>query len=228
VPGSNATEVLPLFPLGTVLVPGMQVSLHVFEPRYRQLVSDLLGGAKAHAPEFGVVALRRGWEVGELDDLHEIGTTALITDVLPLSDGRCNIAAIGRRRFAIRSVDKRSQPYLQAEVQFLPEPEGQLRAGAAAALRAAARRHTELLSSLGVEVDEPADLDVDAQGLGYAIARQPALSLADRQAILAAESTAERLSVAAAVLRRELELVRRLHAVPVSAADFRAGTAPPG
>ena len=58
------TEVLPLFPLGTVLVPGMRLSLHVFEPRYRQLVADLLDDQDPGAPEFGVVALRQGWEVG--------------------------------------------------------------------------------------------------------------------------------------------------------------------
>src|SRR5689334_1085172 len=56
------TEHLPMFPLRTVLVPGMPLSLNVFEPRYRKLVADLLNSGGDAAPQFGVVALRAGWE----------------------------------------------------------------------------------------------------------------------------------------------------------------------
>src|SRR3954453_140621 len=110
IPGK--TEVLPVFPLGTGLGPGMRLSLHVFEPRYRQLVADLLGAEDPSAPEFGVVALRQGWEVGSLGKLHEIGTSARVTGVLPHPDGRCDLAALGERRFAIEALDTGSKPYL--------------------------------------------------------------------------------------------------------------------
>jgi uncharacterized protein len=223
-PYSGPTELLPLFPLGTVLVPGMRLSLHIFEPRYRQLVADLLDGGSNTGPEFGVVALRHGIEVGPADDLHEVGTTALVSDVVPLSDGRCNIAAVGHRRFAIRSVDSTSQPYLQAHVSFLADGENAADAQLVEAVLSALARHTATLAELGIP-SEPteADLDTDPQQVAYVAARQPGLTISDRQNILSAEDLTGRLFAARSILRRENELLRRLHAIPVSASAFSSG-----
>lgn len=226
-PEDGPTELLPLFPLGTVLVPSMRLSLHVFEPRYRELVADLLAGQQTGgAPEFGVIALRRGREVGDLAELYEVGTSALISDVVPLPDGRCNLAAVGRRRFSIRSLDTASRPYLQGEVTYLPEAEGTVRPGMQAAVRDGMLQHAALLSQLGIAVDDHEELFNDPVAIGFAAAQQPGLALADRQAILEAADTGSRLSVARKILRREYELLRTLHAVPVTAAAFAAN--PPG
>jgi len=156
-PGAGRVEQLPLFPLGTVLTPGMPLSLHVFEPRYRKLVADLLNDQDPRAPEFGVVALRGGWEVGELQDLHEVGTTARVTDVLPLADGRCDLSAIGERRFVIEQLDTASRPYLMATVRWLAEPDGQLSAGLLLGTQRAMQRHRAALARLNVNYAEPAD-----------------------------------------------------------------------
>lgn len=243
-PGPGRSEQLPLFPLGAVLVPGMRLSLHVFEPRYRQLVADLLNADDPGAPEFGVVALRQGWEVGELGDVFEIGTTARVTDVLPHPDGRCELAAVGERRFVIESLDTTAQPYLMASVRRLPEPDGDLRPGMAAATRRALQLHRRALAELDVEFGDPLDpLDpadpvdpapaagdeppdrapTDARALSYAVARLASLPLADRQGLLAVPDTAARLRAARAVLRRENELLMQLRAVPATAANFRDG-----
>ncbi|MFL6161183.1 MAG: LON peptidase substrate-binding domain-containing protein [Jatrophihabitantaceae bacterium] len=154
-PGAGPTEQLPLFPLSTVLTPGMPLSLHVFEPRYRQLVADLLNDQDPRAPEFGVVALRGGWEVGELRELHPVGTTARVTDVLPLPDGRCDVSAIGERRFVIEQLDTTSRPYLMATVRWLAEPDGRLSVGLLLGAQLAMQRHRKALAQLNVDYLEP-------------------------------------------------------------------------
>ncbi|HTZ45170.1 MAG TPA: LON peptidase substrate-binding domain-containing protein [Jatrophihabitans sp.] len=222
-PGASRAEQLPLFPLSSVLTPGMPLALHVFEPRYRQLVADLLNDQDPRAPEFGVVALRAGWEVGELQDLHQVGTTARVTDVLPLPDGRCDLSAVGERRFAIEELDAAARPYLLAKVRWLPELDGDISDGLVASTRRALGRHRDALLELGVDYLESDGEPVAAgpREFSYSVARQPWLPLADRQQLLACADTAGRLHAARAVLRREAELVAQLHAVPVSAAAFR-------
>ncbi len=241
-PGAGPSEQLPLFPLGTVLTPGMSLSLHIFEPRYRQLVADLLNDRDPRAPEFGVVALRGGSEVGELQDVHQVGTTARVTDVLPLPDGRCNLSAVGERRFVIEQLDTAAQPYLMGTVRWLAEPDGELSTTLVLRTRAALRRHQQALAQLNVGYLEPtgpaasntgepdrtpvdsskldrAEVDTAAaRELSYLAARQPWLPLLDRQELLACPDTAARLHAARTVLRREAELVSQLRAVPITPA----------
>lgn len=168
-PGAGPSEQLPLFPLGTVLTPGMSLSLHIFEPRYRQLVADLLNERDPRAPEFGVVALRGGSEVGKLQDVHQVGTTARVTDVLPLPDGRCNLSAVGERRFVIEELDTAAQPYLVGTVRWLAEPDGELSATLVLRTRLALRRHQQALAQLNVGYLEPT-------GTGPGPAGEPAAS----------------------------------------------------
>ena len=89
---------LPMFPLGTVLLPGAVLPLHVFEPRYRALVSDCLAGE----PEFGVVLIERGREVGGGDVRRDVGTVARIAEVASLPDGRSALMTVGTRRITVR------------------------------------------------------------------------------------------------------------------------------
>ncbi len=219
------TQRLPLFPLGTVLTPGMPLSLHVFEPRYRQLVADLLDDQDPRAPEFGVVALRQGWEVGALGDVHPVGTSARVTDVLPLPDGRCDLSAVGERRFRIEELHPDERPYLMATVTWLPEPLGPVSTAAVEATRRAISRHDQALRALNVEYEQPGiDPDVeDPQTVSYQVARLASLPLVDRQRLLGEPDTATRLASARAVLRRETELILQLRAIPVSAASFHNG-----
>ncbi len=88
----GARAVIPLFPLRTVLVPGLVLPLHVFEPRYRRLVHDLLARPE-HDRSFGVVAIREGWEVGEdaVTSTYDVGTLAVVRDISPRADGRYDL-----------------------------------------------------------------------------------------------------------------------------------------
>jgi Lon protease-like protein len=200
----------------------MPLALHAFEPRYRQLVADLLNDEDPSAPVFGVVALRQGWEVGELADVYTIGTTARVTDLVPHADGRCDLTALGERRFAIESLDKTTSPYLRATVRYLSEDDGDLTDRTVDAVRAALTRHLAVLAALdpGYASGLPA---ADARSLSYAVAQHSSLPLADRQRLLECPDTAQRLAAARAILRRESQLLSQLRAVPATAATFRAG-----
>lgn len=118
---------LPLFPLGSVLFPGLVMPLHIFERRYRVLVQALMALPEEATREFGIVAIRSGYEVGTdvAPDLHPVGCTATLREVTPYADGRFDIVAVGRTRFALQGIDgSAGTPYLTADVTLLPERDG--------------------------------------------------------------------------------------------------------
>src|SRR5215472_10573999 len=139
-------ETLPLFPLGTVLFPGLLLPLHIFEDRYRQLVRDLLDGPEPR--HFGVIAIRQGRETGVdgIQALHEIGCTATLRQVKRLEDGRYDIVTVGTDRFRLAGLDD-SKPYLQGQVDLLPEEIGDT-AGAAQAAQVVRDGFRAYLSAL--------------------------------------------------------------------------------
>src|SRR5258708_6280420 len=115
------SQLLPLFPLGTVLFPGMVLPLHVFEERYRQMVTDLLDRPEPER-EFGVVAIRKGNEVGadNARELHDIGCVARLREATRHADGRFDLVSVGTRRFRLLRTDD-TLPYYQGEIEPLPE-----------------------------------------------------------------------------------------------------------
>jgi hypothetical protein len=121
-------ELIPLFPLGTPLFPGMVLPLQIFEPRYRRLMRDLLALPEAGDRRFfGVVAIRQGWEVEKVapaEALYDIGCTARVQVVSPQADGGFRIVTVGGERFRLMDVVVgENPPYLQAEVEWLCEEE---------------------------------------------------------------------------------------------------------
>ncbi len=105
---------LPLFPLNTVLFPGMQVRLHIFEDRYKLMINRCIETGDA----FGVVLIRQGSEaLGKLAEPFTVGCTAKISEVQRLPMQRINIVTVGQRRFRIRELDH-SEPYLVGEVDY--------------------------------------------------------------------------------------------------------------
>lgn len=121
-------ELIPLFPLGTPLFPGVVLPLHVFEPRYRRLVLDLLAIPEdSERRFFGVVAIRQGWEVERVapaEALYDIGCVARLQMVRPQADGGFRVVTVGGERFRLRDVVVgEDPPYLQGEVEWLAEEE---------------------------------------------------------------------------------------------------------
>jgi Lon protease-like protein len=109
---------LRLFPLQTVLFPGMRMPLHIFEERYRTMIRECID---EDAP-FGVVLIREGAEVGGGAVPHNTGTTARITQVEYLEDGRMNIFTIGAQRFRIEKIST-DREYLTGDVQIIEQGE---------------------------------------------------------------------------------------------------------
>jgi uncharacterized protein len=121
-------DLIPLFPLGTPLFPGVVMPLQIFEPRYRRLMGDLMSQPEAGDGQFfGVVAIRQGWEVEQVapaDALYDIGCTARLQAVRPQPDGGFRVVTVGGDRFRLLDVVVgQDPPYLQAEVEWLVEEE---------------------------------------------------------------------------------------------------------
>jgi Lon protease-like protein len=152
---SRTTTLLPLFPLTTVLCPGVALPLHIFEERYRVMIGRCLESGEP----FGVVLLLEAREVGRLGGrIARVGTTAVIRDAGRYPDGRLDIVTVGERRFRIDEVDPEAEPYLVGRVTMLDEPLGD--DGEAAARERAWRvgrsflRYLELLQP-AVSADDP-------------------------------------------------------------------------
>ena len=207
---------LPLFPLGSVVVPGQLLPLHVFEPRYRALVQDLQSLPEDERA-FGVVAIRSGREVGEdgVLALHEVGTVVRLHRVTPYPDGRYDVVGVGAGRFRVREVTH-ERPYLVGAVDALPDEPGDadeaalLAAGTADALATYLRA---LGAAAGAQAQVP-DLPDDPRALSYVVAAGTRIDLDDRQALLEVPDDAGRLRAGLALLRREVRLMRALRAVP--------------
>ncbi|MBA2373569.1 MAG: LON peptidase substrate-binding domain-containing protein [Chloroflexi bacterium] len=151
---------LPLFPLHTVLCPGIVMPLHVFEERYRALTRHCLetGGP------FGIVLIRQGREVGApMVSLAPIGGLAEIREAGRYADGRYDLLVAGTGRFALESIDIHTAPYLVGEVTRLDDEVGdEARAErlSAVAIRRFVR-YLELLRARAGETEDPLDIRVE-------------------------------------------------------------------
>ena len=226
------TERLPLFPLSSVLYPGLVIPLHVFEERYRRLVADLEAQPEGEPRRFGAVAIRNGQEVaptgastqpaGAMDGfvadpmqaLFTVGCVADIASAQAQSDGRYRLIATGTTRFRLRSVDS-SGPYLVGETEELPEQPG-AEAGALAAgvIRALRLYQKRLAGARESSIAVQQELIDDPQVLSYLVASVMVLDTGDKQRLLAAADTTERLSAELELLRRETALLAKLPSLP--------------
>jgi hypothetical protein len=203
---------LPLFPLNSVLVPGLVLPLHVFEPRYRVLVQALLELPEEAERRFGVVAIRSGREVGAdgARALHAVGCTAELREVTPYADGRFDLVTVGEERFRLVGLDDGAgTPYHTGFVEFMAERDGQ--GDVAALTRRVIERFAEYRERLGVDVTE---LPEQPQVVSYLVAAAVVLDLPERQALLEQPTTADRLRAEIELLRREVALVGAFRSLP--------------
>jgi Lon protease-like protein len=230
---------LPVFPLSTVLFPGLVLPLHIFEERYRALVRQLVAMPADEPHEFGVVTLKHGSEVapdlveGEepsapvvrAEDLYEVGCTAELRHVTELPDGRFDIMTVGRRRFTVVSVEQGAEPYLTAEVRWLPDDEEPSAASQLLAPRVltAFRAYLELLRPNSEVLEQVPD---DPTVLSHLIAATAQLTVEERQMLLAMPDTAARLRAELRLLNREAGLLARVRAVPVPLSDLARPASP--
>lgn len=190
--------------------------LHIFEPRYCQLVETLLANPDEETREFGIIAVRDGQSLEEhgAGALYEIGTGAVLRQVDRVDDGLFDIITIGSRRFLIHAVDT-SAPLATATVEFLDDPICQ---PGALLLQQVMKRFTTYRTILGGRFDDGEartdDLPADSNVLSYLITASMVLPTAERQSLLSAPDAGARLVLASDLLARENALIAAFSAVP--------------
>jgi len=183
---------LPLFPLEVVLLPGTPLPLHIFEPRYKEMIGECL----ANNAHFGVV---RAVE----DGIAEVGCTAeIITVTKEYSDGRMDLITEGRKRFEVLEVNQ-ERSFLRAEVLLVPdEPESSAPEDRAKAVQL----HLEILSIAGAVQDLSA---ADQSQLSFYLAGSLPLDLDFKQKLLAMRSEGQRIQAVTAYLESILPKLKR-------------------
>lgn len=217
-------ETIPLFPLAAVLLPGTPLPLHIFEPRYRQLTMDLVTDVLP-AQCFGVIAKKPGWgmDVDRLDQMRDVGCSALLREVKSLPDGRFDIVTKGDRRFRLLDVDSTAAPYLLGVVEWLPDrsPGEKLTTVLPALASSARAAHRRYCGSAWQREDwsEPPD-DTSVGDLAHLIASDCLLDPMDRQRLLEETCPARRLRMARRMLNLEAAILAKLSAVPMQLSDL--------
>ncbi len=196
---------LPMFPLGTVLVPSAGLPLHVFEPRYRALVRDCLAGDH----ELGVVLIARGHEVGGGDVRTDVGTVARIVEAIEAPDGRWALGTVGVRRVRVDQWLP-DDPYPIADVSDWPDPDpGDDHADALRAVVAVLRRSLALAAEAG-DPTAPATIELSDDPIlaGYQASAVAPIGPLDRQRLLEAPTPDERLALLTVLLDEAVEVLQ--------------------
>ncbi len=189
-------------------MPGAHLPLQIFEPRYVALLRDLVESQGEQAPVFGVVAIRKGFEVGEhgVSALHTVGCAAHLLQAADLGEQRFVVVAQGTDRFELGPLhESASTPYTVAEVTWLEEVEGDR----VEVELLAARLRTQLADHHARIGADPTPAPEDNRELSYWLPQALSLELSDHQQLLATVDTESRLRLGAKLLRRE-------HALAVS------------
>ena len=206
---------LPLFPLNTVLFPGMLLPLHIFEERYKLMIGRCLEEQRP----FGVLLIQEGQEVegaGAPAVPYDVGTTAIIAGASQMDDGRYNLVTIGDERFRLHSI-RHDQPYLvgRAEPWPLADPPGSQAESLAASVRALFERYLALLARAQghkIEIDQ---VPGDPRGFALLAAIAMQVPITQKQHLLCQPSVVELLRAEWALLQREgllLDFISRTQA----------------
>lgn len=200
---------IPLFPLHVVLFPGVHLPLHVFEPRYRAMMAEVLGPDDAPRPDasFGVACIREGFEVGARAETHTVGCLGAVEWVRRHPDGTMDLLVRGARRFRIISRPD-DDPYPRAEVEFLAEQRGPRPEEALRLARSAIDRYRGVVARLsGQTQDEHKTLADDPVAASFAAAAELQIETPRLQELLEAPNASDRLARVAAIARAEAALL---------------------
>ena len=204
---------LPVFPLGVVLFPGTLLPLHLFEPRYRQLLADVRAGDG----RFGIIPVIPG--VAERDlPVGRMGCVAEVTDVEVMPDGRANIVVTGRERFALTAFIEHDAPYHVATGTFVHDETGASPVALAVAADEVLANFTRVVRAvrtLNDDTDPLPELPDAAAQVAWSVGAMIDLDFDSRYRLLAERSPAARLMQIDHVLRKaipDLELQAALKA----------------
>ncbi len=186
------SSLLPLFPLDVVLLPGAPFPLHIFEPRYKEMISECI----ALHQTFGVVRVKE-------EGVASIGCTAeIITVAKKYDDGRMDILTQGRRRFEILELDQ-ERSFLRAEVLFVDDDPGH---ATTEEIARASGLHGEIIKLAGAE---PLSDELDPEQASYHLAASLPLDLDFKQTLLAMKAEPERIQAVIAAFESLLPRLQR-------------------
>lgn len=204
------TELLPLFPLNTVIFPTMVLPLHIFEERYKLMINTCLAQDKP----FGVVLIYSGDEVGGPAIPHTVGTVARISNWEWLPDGRMNILAVGERRFRIVEYVESELPYLVGSVEYWDDELVEF-TGLSKLVGDVGHNFMDYLTLIMSLADQALpvsqlQLPTDTSMLSYHVASNLQIDLDEKQDLLEEPSAVARLQRELMLLRREGGFLQRL------------------
>jgi Lon protease-like protein len=209
---------LPLFPLNTVLFPGMVLPLHIFEDRYRLMINRCLEEERP----FGVLLIHEGKEVGGHAVPYRVGTTTEIAGVSHLEDGRMNIVTIGSERFRLRAI-RHDQPYLVGDAESWPltGADSEKARRQAAPVQALFRQYLSMLvqaQGQRIRIDEVPE---EPRQLALLIAVALQLPMPQKQHLLDQPTVAQMLWAERRIMRREQLLLD--HMIHTQADQWEGG-----
>ena len=182
---------MPLFPLEIVLFPGSPLPLHIFEPRYKEMIAECLEQKRA----FGMVLVKE-------NAIASVGCSATIINVVKkYDDGRLDIAAEGQRRFEIETLNQ-ERSFLQGEVTYFEDEPSQVGKGPRETL---IQLHEQLFAILGQDVE----IENDAPSLSFHLANELPVDLDFKQALLEMKSEAERVKTLTEYYRTTIPKVEK-------------------
>jgi uncharacterized protein len=190
---------IPLFPLNTVLFPGMPLPLHIFESRYQQMVRWCLDGERP----FGVCLIQEGQEVGGPAQPYAVGTLCEIVTHTPLEDGRLLLHTVGRERFRVRQLFH-DKPYLEAEVELFADAASEGLEPLAQQAREAAGRFLAAVLGPAELAEAGIELPDDPISLSYVLGAVVPASLPVRQQLLSTSATDQRLRLQIRLLEEQI------------------------
>lgn len=209
-------DTLPMFPLGSVLFPGVSVPLTVFEDRYRALVHHLLRVEDPTQRLFGTVGIREGYEVGDhgAQSLYRVGVKVLLTEVEAHTDGTFSCVAVGLERIALERLET-SGPFPVGHVEERPEPAGEVDEHVVERARAVFTAYRAALADLRADPYSGA-LPRDPSYLSWTLAACAPLPMPERQALLEADDAGERLVLVTDLLQHELRAMNVIPSLPAT------------
>lgn len=212
----GVTDRLPMFPLNTVLFPGVSIPLRVFEDRYRALVHHLLRVEDPVERVFGSVAIREGYEVGDHGNqsLYRVGCRVRMTEVEAHPDGTFDLVGVGLDRIELHRLDG-SGRYPVGEVTPRPDDPAEVAPELAERARAVFTAYRVALSEVRGD-PFPDRLPRDPTYLSWTLAAVAPLPMPDRQALLEAEDVAIRLGMVIDLLRAELRAMNVIPSLPAT------------
>lgn len=207
---------LPMFPLNTVLFPGVSVPLRVFEDRYRALIHHLLRIEDPAERVFGTVGIREGYEVGEhgAQSLYRVGVRLQLSEVEALPDGTFTIVATGRDRIRLDGLDT-SGDFPVGLVSDRPAPTVEVAEDVLMRARALFTAYRAAVTELRGDPYSGL-LPRDADYLSWTLAAVAPLPLAERQTLLEADDAGERIALVTDYLRSELEAINVIPSLPAT------------